>query len=1454
MSTNLLSLENEDVGADTYSRFNFQHWIAAIYGIKMLNGIYGRESKNTSNKIDSIYCEHFEDFIIKLNDGQLIACQVKSQKKSDSIDYKNDALIRSILNFYQLEKKASGEISEFHIVFNRSITKSLEQTLSKLRDIKKLDRRNRLVSKLSREISFDKTEEIFLLKVFRKLNVVSIHDNLASGFEERLVPYLNSTSKILAGYSYAKLLAVSKELLDLVDKASSNRPETGKFEFILNTGFNERNSYKIIRKVDFQRVLENHCPTIRFDHFIPQNNNEGVVIPRMFQDIESKFSYSFEDLYDFIRNDTTQSKGILLSGIQYSGKTTQLLEFAHFLTTKKIWVYYKELSYDFSSSQGDLLKSTLGHIPSDRLVFIFDGLDETQSNFTRTEKWIKSVREAWSNSYFIVSCRENRLSSLDELQKDSSKFKLANLDLESPSFEKLFAQHSTKSFSDFKLEFNSSIHQHRARESGHVLTVLIKYFDEFGNLSASEIEIRRRIYDAQIKDKIGRLPDLVREEPDIDQLIHTDLSKIAFFQLANNLNSLLKDEIKRLSPKLCDSIAEVPFIYQKNENHTIKYAIEPYHAKEWFAVSLLNKLGRRDQLKILRIDEDLDIVKPEFNYILELHKAIQLNDNNGNDVIELANFELDEIHGELSEADLPVKLDRLKLILDDLELNDLWLTSRGKNIDYFKKLCNSVQVADFVWNRLITSTNLKEKMEKNLAYLYSEIDKEFKVETEKRKQDVFKKLKAAKDSESDIVYSYLRLYESFDDLALEEFKAVFEIFKNSDSDNISAWINSRIHENGWPDRFADYLIASYSNLDERLTNRPFNLSVGMSLRNCLTSFQDSENIILVASKLANERFGAFTDYKIEFKLKILSRLLEVQQDRTIEIAIDMLLSEDYYHNISKEMSVLIANNNHFTLNEFIEKVWGLGRIDFKEKVRALASFEDESVIRFLITQCDSQKDIDLVAWSLNNARNKFFKRYMAFVEEDSRFKIFIPTDEYYIERDKNQFRENIELLLNREKFERGVIEAFQNLELDGLKWDEMHRKIYDNSEDSLARTIREFFVDETPRKELLTGNTLIKILNTSLDNFTLKSLASELANNKKFISEIVDYEDERKIRALVQAKWNLSDWNNYFEVNNNCWTIYKQFAWSDMSLIRNAMVMDYEVKEGKFYFEETDYSFHQSILDSVQKEELIEAALLNIEEYILHPDSLSKHIHLICDNNSGHEHFDAIKRVYNKIIDEKARLSSHAINRFGDLIGDLDFLVMLLSKAEENTKWEIIYYLEKKKELTRVKDFLWEVVNDYPKIKGQNDSLIRFERRKHAIETLIKLNDFDALKIYAEEIDSFDPSPNYSCIQSFDNVKGLPLLEVLLVNYFKSSDSERAFNRFREYVTSALSTIGRLSKENFKEVLGFYDQFISKYQSEYDGVNFLILDKENLVKAYYLEHPSSVSTDELLAILETVES
>lgn len=213
-------LSHNDKGDDTLRRYDYQKVYTAIVALQLLK-------QNTS--VDEVFCEQFEDVLVKLKNGKFVGIQVKTQELDlGEFNSGDKAIVKSLTRFVELELLFSGCFERYTIATNTGFSKTTNHhknihhliKLAKEGKKEELMKARSLGKKIITQISKScKCENDVVIDVLSK---VSVHSKYAS--LQKAYLFLNdelSRIEPVKGQTMGVIESVSDRIYSLISKASA---------------------------------------------------------------------------------------------------------------------------------------------------------------------------------------------------------------------------------------------------------------------------------------------------------------------------------------------------------------------------------------------------------------------------------------------------------------------------------------------------------------------------------------------------------------------------------------------------------------------------------------------------------------------------------------------------------------------------------------------------------------------------------------------------------------------------------------------------------------------------------------------------------------------------------------------------------------------------------------------------------------------------------------------------------------------------------------------------------------------------------------------------------------------------------------------------------------------------------------------------------------------------------
>lgn len=248
-------LDSGDPGDDIQRRFRYQATYAALKSLAMLE---------EESEVAYIFCEHWEDVLVKRTDEQFIGIQIKTRATGlDPFKATDKEMIKSLKRFIQLEQKFSEDFDRYVIATNCGFWRGNKNSsnlayLIEIAQTSSLEEAlfNKYLSQLLRKLTTTSEDRFLTIKTLQK---VLLEDS--PGLEDinsRLFRALACCPQV-AHLTSQQVLKIAEALIDNTLKAAALSKSSPREEylFLLKNPEKERTNLTIQgKKITIEQVLE----------------------------------------------------------------------------------------------------------------------------------------------------------------------------------------------------------------------------------------------------------------------------------------------------------------------------------------------------------------------------------------------------------------------------------------------------------------------------------------------------------------------------------------------------------------------------------------------------------------------------------------------------------------------------------------------------------------------------------------------------------------------------------------------------------------------------------------------------------------------------------------------------------------------------------------------------------------------------------------------------------------------------------------------------------------------------------------------------------------------------------------------------------------------------------------------------------------------------------------------
>lgn len=222
-------LNPNDPGDETQRRFRYQATYTALQSLAMLD---------EESEVICVFCEHWEDILVKCSNGRFIGIQVKTRAIGKAPFKSNDKeILNSIKNFIQLEKTFAADFDRYVLATNcgfwqerknsGNLAYLTEEVATKNEDVASSNKH--LSSFLKKLIKVSQEEEALIINTLKKVFLESSPG--LEDIESRLLQSLIRFPQV-RDFSVQKAWKIADRLISLALKASALPQSSTREEYL----------------------------------------------------------------------------------------------------------------------------------------------------------------------------------------------------------------------------------------------------------------------------------------------------------------------------------------------------------------------------------------------------------------------------------------------------------------------------------------------------------------------------------------------------------------------------------------------------------------------------------------------------------------------------------------------------------------------------------------------------------------------------------------------------------------------------------------------------------------------------------------------------------------------------------------------------------------------------------------------------------------------------------------------------------------------------------------------------------------------------------------------------------------------------------------------------------------------------------------------------------------------
>ncbi|MDC6390962.1 hypothetical protein PP182_19910 [Maribacter sp. PR1] len=1182
-----------------------------------------------------------------------------------------------------------------------------------------------------------------------------------------------------------------------------------------------------------------------------------------FQSIKERKSNPFQKINKLSLEDLLKTnKRIILLGDAGSGKSTELRNLQIKLSEDSspyIPIYQNLNMYTPEKGFEGFLPDFWRELPEELLVIIWDGLDEIPAqDFNKAIRQIENFSSMHEDVNIVLSSRTNfyelPLNDTHGTLRGFEPYMLTDLGISDAT------QYYSKKYSETKAtDFINQVFEANLADliaKPFFLMLLASLHHEKGSITIN----RRELYDMFLHTRIDldakhfkTTYDIRSKRNEIDLLLQR--VALAMEMLCKNhiyeaeiLTLITSEEFKSL--KYCTA-------FKKKDGEENIWQFEHNNIQEFLAAKFLSKLDFKKVINLVTVSPDVNKVIPSWvNTLSFLFSTLDKEDPLFQSLLDwflenekevLVKFEPDKI-----DEDLRIKI--FQGIFNYSKEHDLWVSSNKFNDRELSRFGKSEENIHFLLNELADSDN-KRIVKVNAIRLigYNQIENgELRTLIKERLLEIIDQYSNDPDVIYNTIYALNRGGHS-DSMVIEHLMK--RVGKNSNQ-YIRASMYSILFSSELFNEFVDYIIEGYEILNQgAVDSERDDVSLADErwyLQGCVKKISKPGAIKKLTKLVSNnDKFIYGYDSAEVFEAIINNAAIAFSKDDSV---FDTILSW-YLQDVNKfrtEKSKIVVQFFILTgtRGRAFKKIWEKMKNGFNEGNVSLAavSLMTNETIAFILEE-HSKKEIDddklkSIYFELGWVNRDIQEDYRRQIEKETRIAIEIPKIPDYEGFRIKRLISDFNLLFDKGAFLNAVIEIFEGEQKEVLTHDDLFNLKKSNFklielDDTYSNVALWLLRDSVKGNGSITKERILSWFEEqeNLDWYRISKMYEHIKNNEQLEP------NPQQIEWIVNWCVNITpkiDFVNAITVEGNR-TSFNQMAFMTFyftkkfdilhtkKILLDMMSFDYfedEAKSGIFF-----------LTSKLEKEEVVERMILNLNNGINYSGVLKNHITYLTQHKVVKSYPLILKELLNPKMSEFTRVEFLNIyfNNTNDIIG----LKSIIHEADANVRWEIIQILIDKGQKSYVINYLHKFLT-----KNTNE-----EETGKALEFLVWLNDLNGLKSYVDWIKRYDKkeieTSRAISLKNLRTIDTLPYLMELLEFSYKNDIVVDKFQTLNSFLLDSLQNIALISNSNFKAVKESLIIFKEQNMHISEKVKYLIPFVERMEEQFYRNITESLTVEQV---------
>lgn len=1149
------------------------------------------------------------------------------------------------------------------------------------------------------------------------------------------------------------------------------------------------------------------------------------------------------DMLDVIE----QQKRIVLISDAGVGKTTELQRIAHHFSKDEDNLYPFFISLNkYVQSLTELLLPDWKEIPENQLLLVLDGLDEIENkNRFDAIRQIESFADQHPSSHIVISCRTNFYNiETEQISGTLGQFSsYILLPLDSEEIEDFINKSLDKRAAEFKKTVGINQLQELLKIPFYLIH-LVELFRASHALPRSRADIFELLLNARIQLDVSHYRTTIELIEKRNTAIGT-LERLALGMEVLGRNYITNDEFRKLiSDEGLRTLIKYCTVWRKNEGETAIWEFEHNNFQEYLAARVLSRQTIATMKSFISFEPEHTKVIP--SWLNTVSFLLNMSDNQDlltwilNNEPELAvKFEPDRIDGT-------TRICIFKEIFNRYKERQIWIDTDKFRYSELAHFGQSNEIVDFLLHELESPAHYTTVS--NAIDLLGRLQ----IPHNQRQRTIQLLVKCALDAGSgEIVQNHALLALASLKLNSQEvINQILPTLRLSTNSRVRFGLYYFLYTSNYLDQNIDVFLEGIKYVRSRHLFNGGEIRFGDEHWHLTKGFEraKSPDALLKILGYFKDNPRDLDDVYFEKSISIIAGNCAdayskepLLLDSVMELFI--ILVNQHLDKVVEQLISFFDKSN--TRLQAFQRLFAGGDKN-NDRMYILAALADWKCVELFIQQYEKHTLTDSDVWK--------FQHYLGFKDRElhlsfneainkktnNRF-LLPPARDYEKERkqrkqcdikllfDKHAFLQEIKLIFNTER--RNTFTSRELLHVETQRWDNPYFS------DLAMRTLREIAANK-----LISYETAYEVVDKwDWDLFCISNVFELLSHDEDIILS-----EEQKTWI---ANWCLS---NLDKVNFKTALVTKpkghetsrlaMYLWYflrrlDLKYPPNVLLdmLSFDWVQGTQMY---GIEYLENRLDKV---DMTTRILANLAEGIQSNDVFKNHIEYCRRNRITEVLPFALNEIANKSRNDEVRRI--ALETFCEMSENLPDLENILPKVTDDFKWDVVRELVKHNN-PGAHTFLQKTL-----AKGKGQDKIK------AAEYLIELQHLEGLKYYVEWVSTHKRLPEGpSPLPLLRVLESVPLLIKLLKISYQPDFTQDIFHTLDRIVLDTLTAIALESDIHYIKVKEAVEEFVRKYATTIENVNFLNVFLEKLEQKYYANKSQKIDIDDAVAKLKEIYS